>query len=128
VTAEAHDPPHTVRAGELVDLVAWHPRHPHRWALRTGAAEWLGAIEPQYLDPEPVPVWRSPLAWLRVGCVGLVMLSPDPPAAYRVLSGCRGGIVAEDPQHAAALRATLARPWPAPQIIVRRSVEAGHAD
>ena len=118
LTPEAADPAETVRAGSIVDLLAFHPAHPCRWALRRDAAEWLGAIEPQYLDPPPVPFWRSPLTWLRAGCRGLVMLSPALADRYRILTGCCGGIVAEDEKHAAELRATLARPWPLPRIIV----------
>ena len=101
--------------GECVDLVAWHPRRPDRWALRVGAATWLGCIEPQYMDPDPVALRRSPLAWLRAGCDGLVFLSADPADAYRVLTGCHE-IVAEDQQHATELRKLVRRPWPLPRI------------
>ncbi len=76
LTPEAADSIGIIRAGSIVDLLAFHPAHPYRWALRRDDAEWLGAIEPQYLDPAPVPVWRSPLAWLQAGCRGLVVLSP----------------------------------------------------
>src|SRR5215469_18982285 len=44
---EADDPVWTVAAGPIVDLVAFSPFGPNRWALRTGAAIVLGAIEPQ---------------------------------------------------------------------------------
>ena len=50
ITPEASDPVQTVRDGKIVDLVAFHPRHPARWALRYGSAEWIGAVESQYLD------------------------------------------------------------------------------
>jgi hypothetical protein len=114
---EAADPATAVHEGEIVDLLAFHPAFPLRWALRRDATDWLGAIEPQYLDPMPIPVWRSPLNWLRAGCVGLVVLSPRPAEAWRILSGCVGGLVAEDKRHAAELRAALVRPWPVPPII-----------
>jgi hypothetical protein len=61
LTAEAADPAATVRSGKIADLLAFHPAHPLRWALRCDAAEWLGAVEPQYLKPDSVPIWRSPL-------------------------------------------------------------------
>lgn len=118
LTPEAPDPVNVVRAGAIVDLLAFHPAHQFRWALRRDDGEWLGAIEPQYLDPEPVPVWRSPLAWLRSGCCGLVILSSTPADLYRILTSCHGGIVAEDEEHASELRAALARPFPVPPIIV----------
>jgi hypothetical protein len=106
--------------GHLVDLLAWHPRHPRRWALRVGAAPWLGCCEPQYMEPEPVRIWRSPLAWLRADCDGLVMLSTDPADAYRLLSSLRE-IVAEDAEHAAELRRLVRRPWPLPRIVAAQS-------
>jgi hypothetical protein len=113
LTPEAADPDAAVAAGAIADLIALHPRAPDRWVTRTGAAEWLGACGPQYLDPDPVPVRRSPLAWLRAGCSGLVILSREP--AYRILAGCLGGIIAEDPHHAAELRRILERPWRTPR-------------
>ena len=115
-TPESIEPLATVRESPIVDLVAFHPRHPAHWALRYGSAEWLGAVEPQYLDPEPVMVWRSPLSWLRSGCRGLVPLSCDPASQYRVLS-ILSAIVAEDHRHAADLRRVLARPWPIPKVL-----------
>src|SRR5713226_352032 len=59
-TPESTDPRVFVRFGNIIDLLAWDPRYPDRWALRTGAATWLGCVPPQYLEPFPVRVWRSP--------------------------------------------------------------------
>ena len=53
---EAVDPLRCVRKGPVVDLVGFHPGCRERFALRTGNGVVLGAIEPQYLEPEPVPV------------------------------------------------------------------------
>jgi len=125
VTPEAFDPAAAVRDGGAVDLVAFHPAKPHRWALRCGNAEWLGAIEPQYLAPDSVRVWRTPLAWLQAGCRGIVLLSPERVSRYRTLS-CLHSIVAEDLEHASELRRILERPWPAPQVITLQT-EARHA-
>jgi hypothetical protein len=119
ISPEAADPAETIRSGAIADLVAMHPRHPDRWALRVGAAEWLGAVPPQYLDAAPVPVWRSPLGWLRGGCIGLVILSRERASAYRLLADLQGDIIAEDARHVAELRAILAQPWPLPRILVR---------
>jgi hypothetical protein len=119
LTPEAAEPTEAVRSGAIIDLLAFHPAHPYGWALRRDAAEWLGAIEPQYLDPEPVHVWRSPLDWLRARCRGIVIISRDAASAYRICTMCRGGIIAEDAGHAAELGGILGRPWPIPQIIVR---------
>jgi len=113
------DPLSAVRVGDLVDLIAWHPLRPGHFALRIGVAEWLGAIEPQHLDPPPVPVRRSVLAWFQHGCTGLVPLSREPRDVYRLLGGI-GRLEAEDDAHRAELRAVLQRPWPTPAISVAR--------
>jgi hypothetical protein len=102
--------------GNLVDLVAWHERVPERWLLRAGSAEWLGCIGPQYWEPEPVRIWRSPLQWLRNRCAGLVLLACERSEIYRLLTICRGGIDAEDEPHAALLLDILEHPWPAPEV------------
>jgi hypothetical protein len=54
------------RAGELIDLVAWHPHQPGRWWLRTGAAVALGEVEIDragFLDL-PLLLFATPSAWL----------------------------------------------------------------
>ena len=106
-----------VRFGHLIDIAAFHPDFPDRWALRLGTADCLGLIEPQYLGPEPVRVHRGPLGWLRAGCSGLVPLTRDRRDLYRLLSECQA-IVAEDQAHARSLREVLSRPWPLPPISV----------
>ena len=113
---EAQRPEIYVRIGNIVDLVAWDPAEPRQWALRSGQAGWLGCVPPQYLDSEPVPVWRSVLAWFRGGCAGVVPLSRDAAETYTLLMGFHGGIIAEDQVHAAELRRILERPWPLPSM------------
>jgi hypothetical protein len=106
------------RVGNLIDLIAWHPRHPDRWALRTGDATWLGSIEPQYAVPPPVAIRRSPLSWLQSDCDGLVILARDSSEVYRLLSNCVGGIIADDALHARELREFLERRRPLPKVTV----------
>lgn len=120
-TPEASNPPQAVRFGTLVDLVAWHPSRPDSWALRVGSAEWLGAIEPQYLDPAPVTVHRTILSWLQSGTRGIVPLHRTPAELRRVLTYC-SSIEAQDRAHAIELRRALRLPWIAPPV----SVGAGH--
>jgi hypothetical protein len=123
-TPESTEPDSAVHLGDIVDLVAWHPAAPDRWALRAGAGEWLGACLPQYVEPRPVPIRRSIALWFRAGCTGLVPLSRDRADIYRLLSRCIGGIIAEDQAHAAELGGILERPWAAPPIFtpgVRRA-------
>jgi hypothetical protein len=50
-TPESRDPALSIRRGEVMDLIAWDPQTPGQWALRVGAADWLGCVEPQFLDP-----------------------------------------------------------------------------
>ena len=126
LSPEAADPVDAVRHGEIVDLLAFSVAFPQRWALRTGAATWLGAVEPQYLEPEPTPIWRTPLRWLGNDCHGLVLLSRDRRDRYRVLT-CLDAIVAEDEAHAAELRKLLEQPWLAPPVYVRRGREVRNA-
>ena len=123
-TPELSCPAQAAKFGDLVDLVAWDPRHPHAWALRCGAAEWLGCIDPQYLDPPPVPIHRGPLGWLQTGCRGLVLLSREPFSQYRLLANIQR-IEAEDAAHAAELHGIISRPWPVPTITI--AVERRHA-
>lgn len=119
ISPEAIDPAQTVRGGEMLDLVLWHPRRPDVWALRSGDGEWIGCIEPQYMPPLlPVPIRRSVLNWFQNGCTGLVLLAPERAARYRLLTGCRGGIIAEDAQHLAEMRDILEHPWPHPPITI----------
>jgi hypothetical protein len=120
---ENSDPIETISSGAVVDLVAFNPAVPG-WATRCDNAVWLGAIGSQYLEPDPVPIRRSPAAWLKAGCEGICILTRDRAAAYHVLAGCHG-LIAEDRQHAVELVAILNRRWCLPKITIR--VEAPHA-
>jgi hypothetical protein len=116
VTPEAPNPVEAVRSGAIVDLLAIDPKYPARWALRTGAAEWIGAMPPQYMPPcPPVSVWRTPIAWLRAGGEGLVLLHPFSGPGHRILLIC-DEICAEDHDHARLIRSALEQPWPIPPI------------
>jgi hypothetical protein len=107
-----------VRVGNLVDLLAWDPGHPTRWALRTGKASWLGAALPQFCNPPPTEVWRTPLNWFRNDCAGLVALTRDRAEVYRLLSALIGGIIVEDQAHADEIRGILERPRLTPPITI----------
>ncbi len=68
------------KTGELIDIVAWRPKVPDRWLLRTGAAVTLGASEYHALTDEPAPALRvhqGPLEWLRAGGEGIGLLTRD---------------------------------------------------
>jgi hypothetical protein len=108
---ETPDPLMAVATGPVIDLLAFSPSAPGRWALRRGIATVVGAIEPQYLDPVPVPVHRDVTDWLRADCRGIVLLTSHRIEVVRLLHQCRA-IEAEDAAHAAELRRILAGPPP----------------
>lgn len=116
VTPESVDPLDTIRDGAIVDLCAIDPRHPYKWALRLGVAEWLGSIPPQFMPPcPPVRIRRCPLSWLQADCDGLVMLQPFSGPGHRILMLC-DVLEAEDHDHARLIRAALEHPWPVPPV------------
>jgi hypothetical protein len=110
---EAVDPLCCVGTGPIVDLVAFHPECRNRFALRTGAAVVLGAVEPQVLGPDPVSVLADISDWLREGCRGIVLLTSDGHQRGRILRRIGGSIKAADP---ARVKGDLALPeYPAPR-------------
>jgi hypothetical protein len=78
----------------------------------------LGAIPPQYLEPEPVRVHRDVAAWLRAGCAGIVLLTRDGAAISRILSQVQRADY-EDAAHAAELSRILQERTPAPARAAR---------
>jgi hypothetical protein len=102
-----------VLGGDLADLVCWDTGATGAWALRCGAAEWLGCASRN----EPTPIRRSPVSWLRHRCSGLALLTRDRVRQYEILSECND-IVAEDDYHADALNAMLAYPYPRKAVFV----------
>ena len=112
------DPDHesVPQFGCVIDLVAWSPRYPGRWALRSGLAAWLGAIPPQFCSPPPVTMRRDVFSWLRAGASGLCILAHERRDAYRVLSVCRDEIKGEDHDHVRELRRIFEQPFSTPRI------------
>ena len=64
---------------DLVDLVAVDLDHPDRFWRRRGHAVVLGNVFPEIAgqELEPVPVFRTPLSWLRSGGAGICVLDWD---------------------------------------------------
>lgn len=91
----------------LIDLVAWHPASPDRWALRYGVADRLG--EPEW---ETCRVWRSVFNWLRAGADGIVPLRPS--ALHWIDSET---LIAEDNEHRRTLIRDLMKPRDLPRIV-----------
>jgi hypothetical protein len=108
--------------GNIVDLIAFNITSPDCWALRTGAASWLGAYGPQLLDPDPVTVWRAPWQWVCNGGVGIVPLTDDVTELRRLFLPC-GSLAVADAAYGRDLRRTLSTPHPIPRIFVQRMKE-----
>jgi hypothetical protein len=94
--------------GKLVDLVRFTRKQPRGFLQHGGrvcrAASWLGAPVPPGVDedgwPIPTPVWRTPLAWLRAGCVGLCYLRLSWPDHRLGPLRDLPAVIAEDAEHA----------------------------
>jgi hypothetical protein len=106
---ETDDPEFAISLGATIDLVAFSPQAPGRFALRCGAAAVLGSIKPQYCNPAPVPVHRGVMSWLRSGCRGIVLLTRDRIVAGGILRGI-SHLEADSIEHAAELRRLMAMP------------------
>jgi hypothetical protein len=95
---EASEPAAVIAGKNIIDLVAFSLSAPNKFALRLGQGTVLGAIEPQYCAPAPVPVHRTILNWLRRECRGITLLTKDPIEAGRILRQIRH-ICVEDLEH-----------------------------
>ncbi len=112
-----------VTGGPLLDLITVPFKRPQSWAARIGSATFLGACEPQFVSPPPVPIWRSPINWVRSGCEGICLLTDDAREKQAILLRFRS-IAAEDVKHGEELRKIAARPWVVPRIVVPRQKAA----
>jgi hypothetical protein len=101
--------------GVARDVVAWTP-HDGRLATWLNRAWALGeekVFAPRLSPQDELPVWRTPLGWLRANCKGLCLVRPQAAAHYL---DCAGPLLAEDVPHGAELKRLLTRP--APRILV----------
>jgi len=96
---------------EVVDIVAWHPATPGRWARRTGVADMLGDIA----AAEPLRVHQTPYGWLKADGVGICFLDHQRASVASALRLAEK-IIADSPAHARELRDICARPYPIPSI------------
>lgn len=100
--------------GDLADLVAFTPRQLGRWQVRLGGCPLLG-IDNLGIWSAPLHLWRTPLAYLRAGLQGVVVLSW--PAAIPRLTCC-SELIAEDIDHGREIRRRLTRSNALPKISV----------
>lgn len=116
-------------APALIDLVAWDPREPSRWWCRIGGSlsdplflgAWnleraMGAPPPGQPDRRaPVALHPSPLAWLRAGCDGAVLVDAGGALWREALDGVTRLLI-PDSEFAAFVYKELRRKLPAPPL------------
>ena len=102
----------------VTDLVAWRPTDPAKWWLRDGAGDYLGSVSPPttLTHVYPLPFHRTPLAWLKSGCVGICIL--DDANARISLPGFIIDVLAEDYDHGVELREVLNPAPPKTNIVI----------
>lgn len=99
--------------GPPIDLVAWRPKA-GTLATWLGRAALLGSpYAPRLRADRALPVWRSPLDWLKASRSGVCIVHQERSAL--LLEGL-GPLLAEDVDHGMALSGSLA--IPAPRILV----------
>jgi hypothetical protein len=96
------------RCGSLVDLIAWHPSHPRRWAMLTAASLWLGCVP--WAEPFPALIRATPLSWLQADCDGLVLLTRKPSALRNIFADLEHGIQTETDGLAVRLNYLIRQP------------------
>jgi hypothetical protein len=104
-----------------IDIAAWQPES-NRIGLWLNRAFALG--EEQILAPrlgdEPLPIWRTPMKWLRAGRQGLVVLRPGA-AGFHL--DCVPVLLAEDFAHGEELERILTPKKPKTKILLRKQQE-----
>lgn len=89
----------------VLDLVAWRLDAPDTFATAIREADVLGALHMVRRGGRPLHVFKTPLAWLRAGCDGCVVLNQDWGAYW--LDKAVGPFVAEDVHHGFQIREML---------------------
>jgi hypothetical protein len=105
----------TDRQGAARDVVAWTPQDGRvaTWLNRAWALGEEKVFTPRLSPQDELPVWRTPLDWLRANGKGICLVRPQVAAHYL---DCAGPLLAEDAVHGAELKRLLTRP--APRILV----------
>jgi hypothetical protein len=105
--------------GDIVDLLAVSPDLARPLGLLIGAAAVLGAPQNAPLADGPVRIERTPLGWLRGGCVGVLpLLTVNPLGAQSWMRELDVPMVARDLEHAERLLAFAKRDLAAPKVMV----------
>lgn len=97
------------------DIVAWSSRlnQTAAWLNRAWAFGEGRVYAPRLSPQGGLPVWRTPIGWLRANRRGICLIRPEA-AAYHL--DCSAPLIAEDAAHGAELKRLLT--IPAPRILV----------
>ena len=92
----------------LFDIIAWHPEKPRQWYFLRGEAGLILGEKAMFqaaILHEPLLLHSSPLAWLRSGCKGCVLLD------YHGLGRLYGlkNLICEDAAHGARIEQGMTR-------------------
>ena len=105
----------THEGDRFIDIAAWRRPGTAQAVAQAAVGHWgRRNRSPSLVAEGALPVWRSPLNWLRAGRDGIVIIRPE--AAASLLDGA-GPLLAEDVAHARALRELLTRTGP--RILLR---------
>lgn len=113
-----------VEEGVVVDLVAFNPKVPARWAARTGVGWALGtdclpSIDQAWDDSERgLLLHATPADWLRSDRAGVAVVHWNDEARRTLLRMRR--LEVDDRKYAQTVRLELTRPPPIPEIKVPR--------
>jgi hypothetical protein len=104
--------------GVARDVVAWSPflNKLTTWLNRAWALGEEAVYRPRLSPQGGLPVWRSPVGWLKARRKGLCLVRPKAAAHYL---DDAGPLLAEDAAHGAELKQLLTRP--APRILIPSS-------
>jgi hypothetical protein len=93
--------------GDPIDVAAWSPANDRlaTWLGCAWALDQYRALTPRISDHGALPIFKSPLGWLRSGRSGIVIL--DPEKAKWQIAYARPMLLAEDVAHGQALRNAL---------------------
>lgn len=112
-----------IESGCVLDIVAFDPKEPNAWYLRTGEGWALGhdalARAAQcWPGDAPIVLHATPMEWLASGCEGacVAQWTDEARRAIRDLAACE----VRTAEFARALRLELTRPPRIPDIQVRR--------
>ena len=106
----------------IIDLCAWSLVRPEKHATMFGNAIGLGGYQianpATYFAGQHLQVHRTPLAWLKAGCAGVVILNRIGASDWL---GSAKLIAAEDQSHGRELAKTLRGVIPPDRILIPRS-------